>query len=113
MASTGFVLLTAISLMSESVRFALRAAFASRLLTRDMFSCKGDCFIAMFYVRIAPAGTWLLRTVFMDITELLAFTAQQNASDLHLSIGLPPMIRVDSDIRCVNVPPNGSYVDKC
>lgn len=49
----------------------------------------------------------------MDITELLAFTAQQHASDLHLSIGLPPMIRVDSDIRCVNVPPNGSYVDKC
>ncbi len=49
----------------------------------------------------------------MDITELLAFTAQQNASDLHLSIGLPPMIRVDSDIMCVHVPHNGSYVDKC
>ena len=28
----------------------------------------------------------------MDITELLTFTAQQNASDLHLSAGLPPMI---------------------
>ena len=41
----------------------------------------------------------------MDITELLAFTAQQNASDLHLSAGLPPMIRVDGDIRRVNVPP--------
>ena len=48
----------------------------------------------------------------MDITELLAFTAQQNASDLHLSAGLPPMIRVDGDIRRVNVPPNGSFVDK-
>jgi Tfp pilus assembly pilus retraction ATPase PilT len=35
----------------------------------------------------------------MDITELLAFTAQQNASDLHLSAGLPPMIRVDGDVR--------------
>ena len=41
----------------------------------------------------------------MDITELLAFTAQQNASDLHLSAGLPPMIRVDGDIRRINVPP--------
>jgi twitching motility protein PilT len=41
----------------------------------------------------------------MDITELLAFTAQQNPSDLHLSAGLPPMIRVDGDIRRINVPP--------
>lgn len=31
----------------------------------------------------------------MDITELLAFSAQQGASDLHLSAGLPPMIRVE------------------
>ena len=41
----------------------------------------------------------------MDIPELLAFTAQQNASDLHLSAGLPPIIRVDGDIRSINVPP--------
>ena len=41
----------------------------------------------------------------MDITELLAFSVQQGASDLHLSAGLPPMIRVDGDIRRVNVPP--------
>jgi twitching motility protein PilT len=40
----------------------------------------------------------------MDITELLAFSAKQNASDLHLSAGLPPMIRVDGDIRRLNVP---------
>lgn len=40
----------------------------------------------------------------MDMTELLAFSAQQNASDLHLSAGLPPMIRVDGDMRRVNVP---------
>ncbi|MBZ9558254.1 MULTISPECIES: type IV pilus twitching motility protein PilT [Modicisalibacter] len=39
----------------------------------------------------------------MDITELLAFSAKQNASDLHLSAGLPPMIRVDGDIRRLNV----------
>ena len=41
----------------------------------------------------------------MDITELLAFSAKQGASDLHLSAGLPPMIRVDGDIRRVNLPP--------
>ncbi len=41
----------------------------------------------------------------MDITELLAFSVKHNASDLHLSAGLPPMIRVDGDIRRINVPP--------
>lgn len=40
----------------------------------------------------------------MDITELLAFSAKQGASDLHLSAGLPPMIRVDGDVRRINVP---------
>jgi len=35
----------------------------------------------------------------MDITEVLAFSVQQGASDLHLSAGLPPMIRVDADVR--------------
>ncbi len=40
----------------------------------------------------------------MDITELLAFSAKQNASDLHLSAGLPPMIRVDGDVRRINLP---------
>ncbi|MEK9542312.1 MAG: twitching motility protein PilT, partial [Luminiphilus sp.] len=41
----------------------------------------------------------------MDITELLAFSAKQGASDLHLSAGLPPMIRVDGDVRRINVAP--------
>lgn len=40
----------------------------------------------------------------MDITELLAFSAKQKASDLHLSAGLPPMIRVDGDVRRINLP---------
>src|SRR5690554_331131 len=40
----------------------------------------------------------------MDITELLAFSAKQGASDLHLSSGLPPMIRVDNDVRRINLP---------
>ncbi|AAU92216.1 MULTISPECIES: type IV pilus twitching motility protein PilT [Methylococcus] len=41
----------------------------------------------------------------MDIAELLAFSVKNKSSDLHLSSGLPPMIRVDGDIRRINVPP--------
>ena len=41
----------------------------------------------------------------MDVTELLAFSVKQGASDLHLSAGLPPMIRVDGDVRRINLPP--------
>ena len=40
----------------------------------------------------------------MDITELLSFSVKNKASDLHLSAGLPPMIRVDGDIRRINIP---------
>jgi twitching motility protein PilT len=41
----------------------------------------------------------------MDIAELLAFGVKNKASDLHLSAGLPPMIRVHGDIRRINLPP--------
>ncbi len=40
----------------------------------------------------------------MDIAELLTFSVNNGASDLHLSAGMPPMIRVDGDMRKVNVP---------
>lgn len=40
----------------------------------------------------------------MDISQLLAFGVKNGASDLHLSAGLPPMIRVDGDVRRINVP---------
>jgi twitching motility protein PilT len=40
----------------------------------------------------------------MDIAELLAFGVKNGASDLHISAGLPPMIRVDGDIRRINLP---------
>lgn len=40
----------------------------------------------------------------MDITELLAFSARHGASDVHLSSGLPPMIRVDGDVRPMDLP---------
>ncbi|MFM7482952.1 MAG: type IV pilus twitching motility protein PilT, partial [Burkholderiaceae bacterium] len=41
----------------------------------------------------------------MDITELLTFSVRNKASDLHLSAGLPPMIRVHGDVRRINLPP--------
>ena len=41
----------------------------------------------------------------MDITQLLAFSVKNKASDLHLSSGLPPMIRVHGDVRRINVDP--------
>ena len=40
----------------------------------------------------------------MDITELLGFSVKQGASDLHITAGMPPLIRVDGDIRRINVP---------
>lgn len=39
----------------------------------------------------------------MEITELLAFMVKHNASDLHLSAGMPPVIRVDGDIRMLDI----------
>ncbi len=40
----------------------------------------------------------------MEISELLAFSVKNKASDLHLSAGMPPMIRVHGDIRRINLP---------
>lgn len=40
----------------------------------------------------------------MDITQLLQFSVKQGASDLHLSAGLPPMLRHDGDIRKIDIP---------
>lgn len=40
----------------------------------------------------------------MQITDLLAFSAKNKASDLHLSSGISPMIRVHGDMRRINLP---------
>ncbi|MBU6422072.1 MAG: type IV pilus twitching motility protein PilT [Gammaproteobacteria bacterium] len=39
-----------------------------------------------------------------DISQLLAFSVKNKASDLHVSAGVPPMIRVDGDMRRINMP---------
>lgn len=41
----------------------------------------------------------------MEITELLAFAIQNGASDLHLSGGSPPILRIDGLIRRVKTDP--------
>ncbi len=40
----------------------------------------------------------------MDISQLLAFSVENKASDLHLSAGLPPMIRIDGEVQQINAP---------
>ena len=40
----------------------------------------------------------------VDVAQLLSFAVKNNASDLHLSGGVPPMIRVDGDIKRINMP---------
>ncbi len=52
----------------------------------------------------AAAPSWPFGILGMDITELLAFSVKNKASDLHLSGGLPPMIRVHGDVRRINLP---------
>src|SRR3546814_15176814 len=44
-----------------------------------------------------------LRGAFMDIAQLLTFSVKQGASDLHLSAGVEPMIRVDGDVKRINL----------
>jgi twitching motility protein PilT len=40
----------------------------------------------------------------VDIAQLLTFAVKNNASDLHLSAGVPPIIRVDGDVKRINMP---------
>ncbi len=40
----------------------------------------------------------------MDIIELLAFAKRNGASDLHLSAGTPPMMRVHGEMRRLKIP---------
>lgn len=40
----------------------------------------------------------------MEITQLLEFSVQQGASDLHLSSGQPPILRINGDIQRIDTP---------
>lgn len=40
----------------------------------------------------------------MDITSFLQFSVKNKASDLHLSSGMPPLLRINGDIKKINLP---------
>lgn len=44
----------------------------------------------------------------MEILELLTFAKKNRASDLHLSSGNPPIVRIHGDILPMNTPPMGA-----
>jgi twitching motility protein PilT len=41
----------------------------------------------------------------MDISELLIFVQKENASDLHLSAGESPMVRIHGEMKRIEMPP--------
>jgi twitching motility protein PilT len=49
----------------------------------------------------------------MDIVDLLAFSVKSQASDLHLSAGLPPLLRVHGEIRRINLAALGDQTVRC
>src|SRR5580692_10553978 len=53
---------------------------------------------------LKTSGTKARTLMAVDIAQLLAFAVKNNASDLHLSAGVPPMIRVDGDMKRINMP---------
>ena len=40
----------------------------------------------------------------MDVTQLLTFAVEQDASDCHLSTGEPPMLRISGDVKKLDIP---------
>src|SRR5215510_10095992 len=117
MAEAGCALLTATIVTESSARPAACAAAAIRDRTNRRFSakfCGPINILTAFCLRYTDAAfcprEGALRTSFqgarmaVDIAQLLAFAVKNNASDLHLSAGVPPMIRVDGDMKRVNMP---------
>src|SRR5690554_2609491 len=113
MASAGWVLLTAMKRTESRGRPA--AASADRIRSRTASSlCCIWLLIVLIRLSILERNARVSidqslhksqhQDTSMDIAELLAFSVKNKASDLHLSAGLPPMIRVDGDIRRINVP---------
>jgi twitching motility protein PilT len=57
------------------------------------------------FCSIAVGSRVLIKGIILDISQLLTFSVKQGASDLHLSAGVEPMIRVDGDVKRINLPP--------
>src|SRR5574338_1440066 len=114
MHGAGQVLLTATSATAEGNLPAFSAARAIRRRT----ACKLAAIVVIILraagkavrrknqaVTRAARPAYHLGEIIMDISELLAFAVKNKASGLHLSAGLPPMIRVHGDVRRINLPP--------
>src|SRR3990167_8320847 len=95
--AAGWVFDTANKVTSAGSRPASRAACAMRCST----ACKLSPIARILWPASCPQVT---AGIVMDLTELLAFVVKNKASDLHLSSGLPPMIRVHGDIKRINLP---------
>src|SRR3979411_909291 len=70
--------------------------------TRAALGCRFRPPLAAVLPRVFVA---LGASMAVDIAQLLAFAVKNNASDLHLSAGVPPMIRVDGDMKRIHMPP--------
>jgi twitching motility protein PilT len=78
----------------------LRAEFVDTLPVRKSAASRARFLRGMISGR--PVNRF--RGVFVDIAQLLTFSVKQGASDLHLSAGVEPMIRVDGDMKRINLP---------
>src|SRR3546814_5462122 len=80
--------------------FKQKTAYEMRISDWSSDVCSSDLYCRAGVVHSSRSA----RGACMDIAELLAFSVKNKASDLHLSAGLPPMIRVDGDVRRINIP---------
>src|SRR5271155_52383 len=71
----------------------------------DKFSGKGSSTQSSGWRRKTPREPKIGSSGVVDIAQLLTFSVKQGASDLHLSAGVEPMIRVDGDLKRITLPP--------
>src|SRR5262245_35196829 len=109
MCAGGQVLVTASSCTLHEFRPAAAVARSIRCSTACKLASIGSIIFCRATEKLCVLRRLLRqddleRGIIMDISELLAFVVKNKASDLHLSSGLPPMIRVHGDIRRINLP---------
>src|SRR5262245_2144167 len=109
MCAGGQVLVTASSCTLPGFRPAAAVARSMRCSTACKLAAIGPIIFCRATEKLCVLRRLLRqddleRGIIMDISELLAFVVKNKASDLHLSSGLPPMIRVHGDIRRINLP---------
>ena len=48
----------------------------------------------------------------IDMDELLSLAVDENASDIHLAVGIPPKFRINGGLQEVDVPPLSGMKDR-